>query len=187
VGLKQALHLLVEAARRLRSEQDLLFVIAGEGPAKSSLVAMAGDSPNLRFLPLQPVERLNELLNMADLHVLPQDQGASDLVFPSKLAGMLASGRPVVVTADSGSELAALLTGIATITPAGDAEKLASAILAERSVDSTARVKKGLELAGSMSSRQTLLRFETILLGENELEPQGVDSANETAPEARYT
>jgi colanic acid biosynthesis glycosyl transferase WcaI len=187
VGLKQALHLVVEAARRLMPQQDILFVIAGDGPAKSSLVAMADGLSNLRFLPLQPAERLNELLNMADLHVLPQDQGASDLVFPSKLAGMLASGRPVVVTADSGSELAVLLSGIATIAPAGDADKFASAILAERNVDSAERVEKGLELAGSMNLQQALLRFETILLGEQELEPQGLDRSKETAPEARCT
>ena len=28
--------------------------------------------PNIRFLALQPAERLNELLNVADIHLLPQ-------------------------------------------------------------------------------------------------------------------
>ena len=50
--------------------------------------------------------RLNELLNLADIHVLPQSAGAADLVMPSKLTGMLASGRPVIVTAHPGTELA---------------------------------------------------------------------------------
>jgi hypothetical protein len=39
-------------------------------------------------------QRLNELLNLADIHLLPQNARAADLVMPSKLTGMLASGRP---------------------------------------------------------------------------------------------
>jgi len=40
---------------------------------------------NVRWLPLQPVEKLNELLNLADVHLLPQRADAADLVMPSKL------------------------------------------------------------------------------------------------------
>ena len=59
--------------------------------------AVAG-LPNVRLLPLQPSERLSELLGMADIHLLPQSPDAADLVLPSKLSGMLASGRPVIAT-----------------------------------------------------------------------------------------
>jgi len=51
---------------------------------------------NVIWIPLQPLERLNDLLNMADIHLLPQRSGAADLLMPSKLTGMLSSGRPVV-------------------------------------------------------------------------------------------
>jgi colanic acid biosynthesis glycosyl transferase WcaI len=44
-----------------------------------------------------------------DLHVLTQDRGAADLVLPSKLGGMLASGRRVLMMADPGTELHDLL------------------------------------------------------------------------------
>jgi hypothetical protein len=36
-------------------------------------------------------QRLNDLLNLADIHLLPQNARAADLVMPSKLTGMLAS------------------------------------------------------------------------------------------------
>jgi len=49
-----------------------------------------------------PAERLGELLTCADIHLLPQRADAADLVMPSKLTGMLASGRPVVATAHAG-------------------------------------------------------------------------------------
>ena len=52
----------------------------------------------MRHLPLQPVERLNDWLNAADVHLLPKKAEAADLVLPSKLLGILASGRPVVAS-----------------------------------------------------------------------------------------
>jgi colanic acid biosynthesis glycosyl transferase WcaI len=62
------------------------------------------------------------------LHVLPQSRGAADLVLPSKLGGMLASGKPVLVTADPGTELFEVLTGTAILTPAGDSAAMADGI-----------------------------------------------------------
>ncbi len=85
---------MLDAARLLKDRPDLYFVVAGDGPEKARLMRDYADLPNLRFLPLQPEERLCELLNLADLHVLPQSSGAADLVLPSKLGGMLASGKP---------------------------------------------------------------------------------------------
>jgi colanic acid biosynthesis glycosyl transferase WcaI len=79
---------------------------------------------------LQPEEKLCELLNVADLHVLPQDRGASDLVLPSKLGGMLATERPILVTADEGTELHQILKDVAIIVPPGNPAALASGILA---------------------------------------------------------
>jgi putative colanic acid biosynthesis glycosyltransferase WcaI len=54
----------------------------------------------VKFLPVQPEDKLCELLNMADPHLLPQHRQASDLVLPSKLGGLLATQRRNLVTAD---------------------------------------------------------------------------------------
>jgi colanic acid biosynthesis glycosyl transferase WcaI len=61
--------------------------------------------------------------------VLPQLRSAADLVLPSKLGGMLASGRPIVVAADAGTELAEFLDGAATLVPAGDHQAMADVLL----------------------------------------------------------
>ena len=79
-------------------------------------------------LPLQPAERMNDWLNAADIHLLPQKAGAADLVLPSKLLGMLASGRPVVATSTPGSELAELATEAGACTAPGDADTFADAL-----------------------------------------------------------
>jgi colanic acid biosynthesis glycosyl transferase WcaI len=105
---KQGLGILAEVIRRLGERQDLVWLLAGEGPARAELAAACGDLPQVKLLTLQPLERLNDWLNAADIHLLPQRAAAADLVLPSKLLGILASGRPVVASSPEGSELAVL-------------------------------------------------------------------------------
>ena len=113
MGSKQGLEILGEASKRLAViRPNIHLVFCGEGPFRKDLEDATKDSCNVSFLYLQPVEKLNELLNLADIHVLPQRLGAADLVMPSKLTGMLASGRPVAVTASPGTQLYKSLQGI---------------------------------------------------------------------------
>jgi colanic acid biosynthesis glycosyl transferase WcaI len=84
--------------------------------------------PNVRLLPLQPFARLGDLLGMADIHLLPQSLGAADLVLPSKLSGMLASGRPVIATCLSGTEMDAVVSQCGIVVPPQDSVALAGAI-----------------------------------------------------------
>lgn len=106
IGPKQGMNFLLDAAAELSATAPhIKFVIAGEGPSKPGLERDYGHLANVRFMPFQPYERLNEFLNLADLHALPQAPGIADLVLPSKLGGMLASGKPILAMADPGSEL----------------------------------------------------------------------------------
>lgn len=128
IGNKQGIEILIEVARLLAHRGDLTFVIAGEGALLAQLVATARGLDNVRFEPLQPRERLTELLGLATLHLLPQLAGAADLVLPSKLTNMLASGRPVVATAGVGTGLAHECDGCGIVTEPGDAIAMATAI-----------------------------------------------------------
>ncbi|MFG1346766.1 WcaI family glycosyltransferase [Xanthobacter autotrophicus DSM 431] len=129
IGPKQGLDVVVEAARILKDDGRIFFAIAGEGPSKAELVTRAEGLPNVRFLPFQPYERLPAFLGTCDLHVLPQLASAGDLVLPSKLGGMLASGRPIIVGAEAGTELAVFLDGAATIVAPEQPQALADGIL----------------------------------------------------------
>lgn len=128
IANKQGIELVIEAARILQGRDDLTFVICGEGPNRARLEAEAAALPNIRIHDLQPRERLGDLLGMASVHLLPQLAGAADLVLPSKLTNMLASGRPVVATAASGTGLADEVEGVGMVTPPGDAAAFAGAI-----------------------------------------------------------
>jgi colanic acid biosynthesis glycosyl transferase WcaI len=105
---KQGLELLVAVIRELEDLPDLIWLLAGEGPTKAAIAEATMGMPQVRLLPLQPVARLNDWLNLADVHLLPQKAGAADLVLPSKLLGILASGRPLVASSPANSELGQL-------------------------------------------------------------------------------
>lgn len=128
LGAKQGLMVIPEVARLLSHRRDLVFVVCGNGPMQAELERAASELPNLRLLPLQPLERLNELLGLADVHLLPQSVEAEDLVLPSKLTGMLASGRPVLATCRAGTELADVVERCGRVVPPGDAGALAMAL-----------------------------------------------------------
>lgn len=166
MGEKQGLEIILDAARILAQEPSLFFVMCGEGGARSRFEERARGMPNLRWLPLQPLERLNELLNLADIHLLPQRADAADLVMPSKLTGMLASGRPVVATARPGTELARVAGAAGLVTPPGDAESFAAAILALKK-DGAARRKFGK--AARQYAERTLAREAVLARFEEEI------------------
>lgn len=128
IAAKQGLEVVVEAARLLQERGDLAFVICGEGANRAELEAAGTGLANLVFLPLQQPDRFAQLLRRADIHLLPQTAGAADLVLPSKLPNMLASGRPVIVTALPGTGLAEEVEGCGLVTPPGDPRALAEAV-----------------------------------------------------------
>lgn len=128
IGQKQGLETLIQAMRRLENEKPIHLVICGEGPGKAALVESARELVNIHFLPVQPVEKLNELLNMADIHVLPQKAGAADLVMPSKLLGMLASGKAIIAACQEGTELHGIVSETGWVVPPEDPIALAAAI-----------------------------------------------------------
>ena len=128
MGVKQGLDLVVDAAKLLQKDAQIVFVLCGNGADRRRLEKSAEGLPNLNFLDLQPPEKLNLLLNAADIHILPQQAGAADLVMPSKLLGMLASGKPVIATANQDTELAEVVNQTGMVIPPGDLKATIQAI-----------------------------------------------------------
>ena len=139
---KQGLDLLVQVIHQLSDLPQIIWLLAGEGPTKADLVAATQGLSNVLHLPLQPIERLNDWLNIADIHVLPQKAEAADLVLPSKLLGILASGRPVVATSTPGSELASIVSKVGYCVNPGDAKSF-SLRLRDLILDSQLRLHLG--------------------------------------------
>ena len=106
VGFSQSLDLVLDAARSFRETRpDLVFVINGGGSARPELERTAEDLPNVRFIDMQPIERLPEVLAAGDIHVVPLRAGLAWSSVPSKLYSILAAGRPIVASVDAGTEV----------------------------------------------------------------------------------
>lgn len=129
MGGKQGLMAIPAVAALLAARKDIVFVVSGDGVMKPALETAAAALSNVRFLPLQPIERLGELLCLADIHLLPQSADATDLVLPSKLSGMLSSGRPVVTLCETGTELQAVVSKCGLVVLPDDTSALAAAIV----------------------------------------------------------
>ena len=170
MGNKQGLEVLADVARLLSDDARIQFVFGGNGSGRADLEVRCADLPNVRFLDLQPLERLNDWLGLADVHLLPQRADAADLVMPSKLTGMLASGRAVVATAHTETELGRVVAQDAAcglVTPPEDAVAMAQAIRS-LAADPALRHKLGANgraYAERELNRDVILRrFESQLL-----------------------
>jgi colanic acid biosynthesis glycosyl transferase WcaI len=129
MGEKQGLEELAAVVDRLAHRPAIRFVLCGAGAARSRLERLLARRPNVTLLPLQPRERLNDLLNLADIHILPQRAEAASFALPSRLGGMLASGRPVVAQTAGGEVARAARVGGVAVAP-GEPASMARAILA---------------------------------------------------------
>lgn len=131
VGFSQSLDLVVLSARSfLLSRPDVVFVINGGGAARPELERAAADLPNLRFVDMQPAERLPEVLAAADVHVVPLRAGLAWSSVPSKLYSILAAGRPIVASVDGGTEVARIVerAGAGEAVPPDDPAAFTAAI-----------------------------------------------------------
>lgn len=163
MGAKQGLELLAPLARAFEDDPRVHFLFCGDGAFRPQLETLVAHLPNVTLLPLQPFARLNDLLNAADIHLLPQRAGAADLVMPSKLTGMLSSGRPVIATADPGTQVAQVVEGCGLVVPAENAPALHAAV--EQLIDDEA-LRQQLGAAAReyavehLGKEQVLLQFE---------------------------
>ncbi len=140
MGEKQGLEVLATVADRLARHPEIHLVLCGAGAVRPRLERLLAGRANVSLLPLQPRERLNELLNLADIHLLPQRPQAGSFALPSKLGGILASGRPVIAQAEGGQLARAARVGGVVIAPD----------------DPAAMVDALLELAGDAELRRRL-------------------------------
>lgn len=187
---KQGLPVLVDAARLMQHDPRVVFVLCGNGEVRADLEATADGLHNIRFIDLQPLSGLNELLNMADLHMLPQLRGAADLVMPSKLAGMLASGRPVVAAAQANTEIASIVSGCGVVVEPECANGFAAAI-GDLANDVDARRRLGeagrAYAVQVLDSRKVLDRLDMKLHGFAEARVAMVAPTVSPAPETSAT
>jgi putative colanic acid biosynthesis glycosyltransferase WcaI len=132
VGHAQNLDALIIATTYLRDLDDLTVPVIGSGARHIELRELTTrlDADRIRFLEYQPREQLSESLSAAHVHYIGLAQGLSGYVVPSRIYGVLAAGRPVIVAADADSETSRLVNevGCGVVVPPDRPDLVAAAI-----------------------------------------------------------
>jgi colanic acid biosynthesis glycosyl transferase WcaI len=105
IGFYGAWQTLVSAAQALSGE-GVRVVFVGDGAQRAAVSMAAANAPNVRFLPFFPAADIASVLAAADLHIVTIKRGLEGVVVPSKMYGILASGRPMLAVAPAETDAA---------------------------------------------------------------------------------
>lgn len=150
----------MEAARRLREERDIVFLFIGSGKALAGLKSdVARDGlENVRFLDYRPRSELAMSLSSASVSLVTERPEVVGLLVPSKTYSILASGRPVLYLGPADSDVAVIVreAGCGMVIDAADADSLVGAIrrLRERPDEAAAMGARGRATAVASFDRR---------------------------------
>ena len=157
-----------EAARLLRDNPDIHFMLSGWGIGFDRLKAMqsAAKLPNVSLVERVPEQDLEAFLSAADVWLIPYRKDLAGVSVPSRFYNLLAIGRPVILVSEANAEAALTVTehGIGWVVEPGKPDDLAVAIRsASLSVDSPMReravtVSQRYNFASAMVSYAELMQ-----------------------------
>ena len=107
LGFYGAWETLLEGASRLAGD-GIGLVFVGDGAQKEVLEAAAKGMRNVRFEPFFPGSKIPSVISSGDAHVITVKRGLEGVVVPSKMYGILASGKPIVALTPSDCDVASL-------------------------------------------------------------------------------
>ena len=132
LGNAQNIDIIINAAQKLLSNQEINFLIFGSGGLKEQYVnkVHALGIKNVRFFPLQPIERVSQVYGLGDVCVVSCKPGLGGAAMPSKMVSIMSAGRAVAASFDEG-EVTYLLKhyNCGKCAPAGDVDAFAEMIL----------------------------------------------------------
>lgn len=133
IGLSQDLENIIHLAGRLKEYEDIVFVLIGEGALKEKLINMSAslNLKNIKFLPYQDKKDLKFSLNAAHVHLIPLKKGMKGIIVPSKVYGIMASGKPFIAAVDEESEIDKVVKEFhcGIVVKPSDVEELGKAVL----------------------------------------------------------
>lgn len=106
IGLYYDLENIIKVIGEFKDRDDVVFAFVGDGTVKSKIeeYVINNKLSNVTFIPYQDKSDLIYSLNVADIHWVVNAKGIKGVSVPSKLYGVMASGKPVLGVLDEGSE-----------------------------------------------------------------------------------
>ena len=132
IGLTQNMDLLLDVAKELSSEENIHFVLVGEGADKARVVKRVENENinNISFLPFQPYEDISHVFSLGNAGLIISKPGVGENSVPSKTWSIMSAECPVIANFDE-NEIKSILNdnNCGIFTKAGDKEAFKNAIL----------------------------------------------------------
>ena len=132
IGLTQNMDLLLDVAKELSSEENIHFVLVGEGADKARVVKRVENEniKNVSFLPFQPYEDISHVFSLGNAGLIISKPGVGENSVPSKTWSIMSAECPVIANFDE-NEIKSILNdnNCGIFTKAGDKEAFKNAIL----------------------------------------------------------
>ncbi len=116
IGLTQNMDMLMEVAKALEANEDIQFVLVGNGAYREKLeqIIKERNITNVTLLPFQPYEDISHVFSLGDVSLVISKPGVGANSVPSKTWSIMSASRPVLANFDE-NELKSILEGNANL------------------------------------------------------------------------
>ena len=132
IGLTQNMDMLLEVAKALEANEDIQFVLVGNGAYLEQVKQIVADRniSNVHLLPFQPYEDISHVFSLGDVSLVISKPGVGENSVPSKTWSIMSASRPVLANFDE-NELKTIIeeNNCGIFTKAGDKVAFTDAIL----------------------------------------------------------
>ena len=152
-----------EAARLLRDDKDIHFLLSGWGIGFDQLRAMQAEArlPNVTLVDRVEDDQLETFLSAADVWIIPYRKNVAGVSVPSRFYNLLAIGRLVILVSEADAEAALTVTehDVGWVVEPGNANDLAQAIGRAAEARDPQRAARAAEIAGRFDFEAAMTEY----------------------------
>jgi glycosyltransferase involved in cell wall biosynthesis len=102
---------ILDAAKKMKNNKDIIFYIVGDGNSKDHLIARITNESihNVKILPLQPREKYFNIINSSDVSLISLDSRMHTPCLPGKTINLMAFKQPVIAIVPKETETARVI------------------------------------------------------------------------------
>ncbi|MBR1129990.1 glycosyltransferase family 4 protein [Bradyrhizobium iriomotense] len=169
LGFTHDPEIVFEAARLLKGEPDIHFLLSGWGIGFARLKQLQAEAnlPNVSFVARVEDAELEAFLASANLWIIPYRKDVAGVSVPSRFYNLLAVGRPVALVSEPEAEAALTVVenGLGWVVTPGRTDQLADAIRAASRSDEGAMAERAVKAAARFD-RATAMNAYAALVDE---------------------
>ncbi len=156
-----------EAARLLRDDSDIHFLLSGWGIGFDQLREMQSEArlPNVTLVDRVEDEQLEPFLAAADVWIIPYRRNVAGVSVPSRFYNLLAIGRPVILVSELDAEAALTVTehDVGWVVEPGNAGQLAKTIGRAAGASDPQRAARAVEIAGRFDFETAMTAYCSLI------------------------